>query len=178
MNRKSIIAILLTGSAFGSIANAADGTINFTGNITTVACTVDPTSGVTPNPVLLGNVSTTAFPIFGSSAAPTMFSITLSACPATVTTARAKFDGPTAAGNPNLLALTGAGSPGVATFVGIGIYEQDSSTLIPIGALSAPVPVLAANPTTPMNFIAKYVSTGTVTEGTANATSAFTISYN
>ena len=62
-------------------ANAADGVINFTGNITGTACVVDPSA--IAQPVDLGTVATSAFSGgSGAAAAPSRFNIVLKSCPA------------------------------------------------------------------------------------------------
>lgn len=163
----ALLATAISGSAF-----AADGTINFTGKIIDDACKVDTSSLNVP----LGSVAKSSFGAAGASASPTRFTIKLKDCPASVTSASIHFDGPTDSVNSKLLALTSGAS--VATNVGIGIYEQDSNTLIPIGSSAAPV-AIAQNTVNELNFIAKYVSTAaTVVAGTANAVATFTISYN
>ncbi|AJZ89330.1 Long polar fimbria protein A [Beauveria bassiana D1-5] len=173
MNKNIIALAILAGSAVGSVAQAADGTINFTGTITDTACTV---STATKNQTVpLGTVSRTAFAAAGDTAAPTKFSIVLQNCPTTVSNANIRFDGPIDSANSNLLALT-AGT-GIATGVGVGIYEQDAHTLIPIATPSA-TKALSSTVDTQFDFIAKYVSTSaTVTQGPANAATNFTISY-
>ncbi|MFZ4832474.1 fimbrial protein [Rouxiella sp. Mn2063] len=173
MNKKIIALAIVAGSAFTSVAQAADGTINFTGTITDTACTV---STATKNQTVdLGTVSKTAFAAAGDTAAPTKFSIVLQSCPTTVTNASVRFDGPIDSVNSNLLALTSA--TGNAAHVAVGIYEQDASTLIPIATKSASKPVSSTADTT-LNFIAKYVATAAgVTSGPANAATNFTISY-
>jgi len=174
MNSKFAMMALLVGSAFASVANAADGTINFVGRITDQACTIDPATA--NQTVTLGAVRTGAFGPAGSVAAPTRFGITLTSCPAAVTTATLKFDGPTSTANSNLLALTPV--TGVAEGVAIGIYEVDNSNLIPVGS-GAKTKTLASGANTTIEFVAKYVSTAaTVKAGTANSVSNFTVSYN
>lgn len=165
---------LLAGSAFTYTANAADGTINFSGSILDAACTISAGNG--SQTVALGSVNKSAFSAAGNTSAPTKFSITLSACPAATTSATVTFDGATNAANSNLLALT----PGtdIATGVGVGIYEDNNTTIIPIGTHSAKK-TLSTSANTTFNFIAKYVATAsTVTAGPAAAVSDFTISYN
>ncbi|WP_348994605.1 fimbrial protein [Erwinia sp. V90_4] len=175
INKKLIVAAVLAGSAFASVAQAADGTINFTGTIIDTACTVTPATA--NQTVALGTVNKSAFGAAGSSASPTKFSVVLTSCPATATTASIKFDGPTNAANSNLLAITpSAGTE--AQNVGVGIYEQDASTLIPVASASASKTLSTTTDTT-FNFVAKYVATATgVTAGPANAVSDFTVSYN
>ncbi|WP_406909113.1 fimbrial protein [Klebsiella oxytoca] len=174
MSQRMIAITLLAGSGLISLANAADGTINFTGIILESACTISAGHG--SQSVVLGGVNKSAFTAAGNTAAPTKFSITLSSCPAAVTSARVTFDGKTDTANSSLLALTpGAG---IATGVGIGIYEDNNTTIIPISVHSA-AKTLSTTEQTTFNFIAKYVSTAaTVTAGPADAVSDFTISYN
>lgn len=174
MNKKLIAIAILAGASFASVAQAADGTINFTGNITDAACTVTP--GTANQTVSLGTVSSTAFSAAGDEVGPTRFSINLTSCPASATSATVKFDGLADTSNSDLLAVTtGAGA---ATGVGVGIYEENSSTLIPVASASASK-ALSTTADTTFNFIAKYVATvSAVTAGTANAVSDFTISYN
>jgi len=172
--KKSLIAVaLLAGSAFVGVANAADGTINFTGKVTADACTVTPGTGT--QTVSLGSVSSTALAAVGNSAAPTKFDVTLASCPAAATSATVKFDGPADTKDSRLLKLTTA--TGVATGVGIGLYEQDASTLIPVGSSSASK-TLSSTANTTFSFVAKYVATAAVTAGSANAVSDFTVIYN
>ncbi|AZD09517.1 hypothetical protein C4K26_4123 [Pseudomonas chlororaphis] len=174
MKKSLIAAALLAGSAFATMAHAADGTINFTGNITDATCTVTPSTA--NQTVRLGDVASSGLTAVGATSAPSRFNIVLTACPATATSATIKFDGPSDAANSSLLALT-AGA-GVATGVGVGLYEQDAVTQIPVGGTSASR-TLSTTVDTTFNFIAKYVATNaTVVAGSANATSAFTVSYN
>lgn len=171
MNRFTLIA---TAAALFSAqyANAADGTINFTGSITDTACTVNTSS--TNQTVALGTVSSTSFSGAGSTASSSRFTIELTTCPSAVNTAKVRFDGPTATGNSSILGLNAGQS---ATNVGVAIYEQNSTTLIPVGTASAGV-TLSSTGTNEMVYIAKYMATDTtVGAGSANATTTFTITY-
>lgn len=175
MNKKVMATALLVSSAIASFASqAADGTINFTGNITDTACTVTPATA--NQSVNLGTIKSDGFSGAGSVSAPAKFSVVLSSCPTTYTAASVRFDGPTATGNSNLLALSPAAD--AATGVALGIYESDASTAIPVGTSSV-AKTLATGGDTTLDFFAKYVATADkVTAGTANAVSNFTISYN
>lgn len=173
MKKTLIATALLAGSAFAGIANAADGTINFIGNITAAACTVTP--GTATQNVTLGTVSSSGLTTVGAVSAPTKFNIVLTACPATATSATIKFDGPADAKNSSLLALTNIA--GMATGVAVGLYETNGSTMIPIGSASSSH-TLSTSADTTLGFIAKYVSTDAVVAGSANAVSSFTVIYN
>ncbi|MEM6052091.1 fimbrial protein [Erwinia sp. P7711] len=172
--KKTLIALSLVLSPV-MFAQAADGTINFSGNITDAACTVDADSA--SQTVNLGTVSAKAFSAAGSTAAPTKFNITLSSCPATVTSASVKFDGLVNTTNTDLLALN---TDSTAAGVGIAIYEADSSTPVPLlTASSSQVIDSTDGATNTLSFVAKYMATAaTVTAGTANASTDFTIVYN
>lgn len=171
MRKISLVFAILSLSALQA-TYAADGIINFNGTITGTACVVDPSS--ITQPVELGSVSTTAFSGGnGSTAGAKSFNIVLKSCPASVNSASVRFDGTTNSGNPSILALN-AGQ--TATNIGIAIYEPDSTTLIPIGSSSAKV-TLSENVDNTLTYIAKYMSTGSVGAGSANASTSFTIIY-
>ncbi|MBA4823475.1 fimbrial protein [Pantoea ananatis] len=172
-SRNLLIGIAIATAVPFTSVNAADGTINFTGSITDTACKVDTSSA--SQTVNLGTISSTSFGAAGATAAPTRFTINLTSCPAAVKSASVRFDGATANGNNAILGLS---SGQTATNVGVGIYEQDSTTLIPVGSASSSKP-LSTTATNSLTYIAKYVATATpVTAGSANSSAAFTIAYN
>ncbi|QMV52645.1 fimbrial protein [Ewingella americana] len=173
MNKKIIAIAILAGSAFASVAHAASGTINFTGNVTAATCTID-TAGKSQT-VALGTVGTTDFPTAGSTSGNGKISMVLSACPAGATQASVSFGGPADANNGNLLKLSSAAT---ATGVAIALFEDDGVTAIPLGNPSATHTLTPAADTT-LTYFAKYQSTAaTVGEGTADAAADFTILYN
>ena len=165
------IATAIASLGFTSAVYAADGTINFTGNITDKACTVGIANS---GSVALGSVAATAFKQAGDTAAATNFTITLSACPEATKNATVTFDG-TASSNNKVIALTT--TSGVATNVGVGIYEADSSTAITLRE-PAKQQALTADTANVLTYVAKYVALGSgVTAGPANATTTFTVTY-
>lgn len=171
MKKIALISAIISLSAM-QVANAADGVINFTGNITGAACVVEPSA--IAQPVDLGTVATTAFTGGnGATAAAKRFNIVLKSCPESVASAAVRFDGTTSSSNPSILALT---SGQTASNVGVAIYEQDNATLIPVGSPSANV-TLAEDTNNTLTYFAKYMATGTVGAGTANASTSFTVVY-
>ena len=171
MKKLALISAILSLSALQA-TYAADGVINFNGTITGTACVVDPSA--ISQPVELGTVSTAAFSGgSGATAAAKRFNIVLKSCPASVTSASVRFDGTTNTTNPSILALT---TGQTATNVGVAIYEQDSATLIPVGTSSASV-ALQEDIDNTLTYFAKYMATGTVGAGTANASTSFTVTY-
>jgi len=168
------IAIIVSALTMNNMAQAADGNIEFTGAIVSNSCKVTGTGSSDSNfGVTLGKVHTNALKNSGVTAAPTPFTIKLSDC-VSVTSASVTFDGTLDSNNKSLLKLSPVTD--AATFVGIGIYESNSSTLIPLLNKSATKTLIngAAN----LEFVAKYVATGTATPGVANASATFTVNYN
>ena len=173
MNKKIIAIAILAGSAFASVAHAASGTINFTGNVTAATCTID--TGSKNQTVALGTVGTTDFPTAGSTSGNGQITMVLSACPAGATEGSVSFGGTADPSNSNLLKLD---STATATGVAIALFEDDGSTAIPLGKPSKTHP-LSSTEQNSLTYFAKYQSTAaTVGEGTANATADFTVLYN
>lgn len=165
-------ACFMVMAGIAGSAQASDGTIHFTGNITDQTCKVD--TGSQNLPVNLGNVAQTALNgSKGMRAAPTKFTINVSECPETVTGANVKFDGTTDTNDQTLLALDGGTD--AATGVGIQIADKNDAA-IPLHSASSDYTL--AEGANALDFVARYVSTGpAVTTGTANGTSEFTIIY-
>lgn len=170
--RHSAIALATSALIFASSAYAADGTITFTGDIVASTCKIN--GGTNDQTVALGKVSTTALKGAGTQAAGTLFSIALTGCGDTFTSAQIKFDATQNDDNNDLIAL---GSDSTATGVGIGIFESDAVTYVKpfVATKSQTITDGAAT----FNYVAKYVATAaTVTAGTANSSATFTVIYN
>ncbi|KFK93154.1 MULTISPECIES: fimbrial protein [unclassified Serratia (in: enterobacteria)] len=168
------IAVLASSSVFSLHAAATDGDVKFTGEITDVTCKVD-TGSATPLAVTLGKVAKTSFPDAGARASATKFTLQLSACPDTITSAKVKFDGTAIPGTNGLLALTD--EAGVATGIGIELSD-DSNSVLPLFTASKAY-TLQKDVVNNLDFVASYISTSkTITTGPANATASFTINYN
>lgn len=176
--RTSLLAsALLAAASIAPLAHAVDGTINFTGTILDAACTVDP--GSATQTVSLGTVNKAVFVNAGDHASSAPIIITFGSCDPAITRIAARFDGPAAAGNSQLLGLTAA--TGAAVGVGIGIFEADGSALVPLGTKSVGIVAPAAGADATLEFRAKYVSTSAlagITGGPANAVATFTLDYN
>jgi len=175
MMKKNVIGLAVLSCLFAAgAANAADGTINFTGSVLATACTVNAQTAT--QSVELGSVDASGFTSAGKVAGATRFNITLASCPDTITKTSVKFDGTPDATNSSLLALT---SGQTATGLAVAIYEADGTTLIPMQTASAAKDIPTDATSTTMTFIAKYMSTAaTVGAGTAAASTSFTIAYN
>ncbi|WP_436876623.1 fimbrial protein [Siccibacter turicensis] len=154
---------------------AADGTVNFSGEIIDQACTVDIGTNNTLT-VDLGKVAKSSFAAVGDDASVTKFSMKLKACPESITAAKVKFDGPNDLTDSSLLALTT--ETGVATGVAIALMTADKTDL---GLNSVNAYSYALKPTVEntLDFYAAYRSTAAaVVAGKANSTATFSINYN
>ncbi|MFV8869985.1 fimbrial protein [Serratia fonticola] len=170
--KKLVIAASIIASLSAS-AFADDGKINFIGAITDDACTVVNNMS-NPLIVTLGTVSSTAFTTGTMTAAPTKFTIALTNCPASVTSAKVKFDGTANANDNTILALTQ--ETGVATNVGIQLMDK-SQAVVPLYTASTAYALTTGD--NDLDFVARYLATSLpVTAGPANSTSNFTIVYN
>jgi major type 1 subunit fimbrin (pilin) len=176
INKKMILVALATGAVLTAVnANAADGTVNFTGEIIDQACTVDIGSNNTMT-VDLGRVARTAFQNTGDESDSTKFTIKLINCPSTVTSAQVKFDGANDSNNSDLLAITSGSA--AAGGVAIKLMTADKSLLGLNQANSYSYPLVTTADNN-LDFYAAYKSTAaSVSAGTANAVANFTVNYN
>ncbi|EST58004.1 fimbrial protein [Proteus cibi] len=175
--KKNLLAIFIASSSIFAVNNvlAADGTIDFTGEIIDNACEL--ASGSDALKVNLGKVSKTALPSTGSTAAATKFTIKLINCPTTVSSAAVKFDAESYSGDDSVIALKK--ETGVASGVGIQITD-DTNTVVPLFTASKIYPLkTGAGVVNNLDFRARYIAkSDTVTAGPANGNATFTINYN
>lgn len=187
MKGKFTAAALVVSSFFAAgHALASDGTVHFRGEIIDSTCEV--TADTKNQNVDLGKVNRTAFDGVGSLAAPTAFEIDLEKCPDTYTKAAVRFDGVEAPGGNGDLSVgnpatteapgdfTGTGTAATAKGVAIRIFNRGDNSQVQLAKDSAYSDISAG--TAAMKFMARYIATdATVTPGTANADSQFTIEY-
>ena len=181
-------ALVLSSTVLAGHALASDGTVHFRGEVIDSTCEV--TADTADQNVDLGKVNRTTFTGVGSTAAPANFEIDLEKCPATYSKAAVRFDGVEASDGNGDLAVgdpattsapgdyTGDGSATTATGVAIRIYNRADSSQVKLRDDSAYSDIDTVGGTATMQFIARYIATSaTVTPGTANADSQFTIEY-
>ncbi|MBW7981709.1 fimbrial protein [Enterobacillus tribolii] len=174
MKKNIIAAALVSSVVLSASALAADGTVNFNGEITDEVCTVD--SGSKDFTVAMGKIGTNAFSASGSLAGAKQFTITLTDCPASVANngVAIRFDGSQKNGDNAILDLTSAST---AQNVGIQISDAQNQ-VVKLYENSSKYTVQAGSVKNNLNFTARYISTAaTVGAGTANAVSQFTIDY-
>lgn len=174
--RKIVSATVIATALCCSVsAWAADGQINFTGEIIDSACQV--VNGISsPLDVSLGKVAKSAFTGSGSTTTTTRFDIQLKDCPETITSAAITFGGSADSTNANVLAVT----PGTGAAAGVGIQLLDKTeNPLSLYTSSADYPLQSGTTTNDLVFGARYIQTGSsVTAGPANAVSTFTVVYN
>ncbi|MDQ0073523.1 major type 1 subunit fimbrin (pilin) [Variovorax boronicumulans] len=170
------VAGLLSQGAF-----AIDGTINFTGEITTQACSVSPSSQNLIVP--LGKVSTNVFggipATIGAMSTPAKFTIDLLGCDTTtIKNASVSFSGTSDLDNNTKLRLANAGQVGVASASGVAIEIGDSTgAKIDLNTGKSGDYILGQGDNS-LKFQAAYIATkNVVTPGPANAAAQFTIAY-
>ncbi|WP_025123495.1 MULTISPECIES: fimbrial protein [unclassified Serratia (in: enterobacteria)] len=172
--KKTLMTLALVASGFvASSVYAADGTIEFSGEITDSACIVDSASQNLQVP--LGKIASNSFSGQGSYSAATNFTLKLKSCPLATSTVTVKFDGASVPGDNSVLALALGG----ATGVGIELSDANQK-VVKLFTNSTPYTLnTGADSETDLNFTARYKAlSSTVTPGAANASVQFSIIYN
>lgn len=187
MMKKTLLATTLATITLisASSAFAADGTLNFTGDIQDTTCVVDLAgAGGTSLSIPMGTFNKSAFSGgSGTTSNATKFSIKLKTCPATYTKATVEFDGTPDSNNSDVLALTaGTGTDASATGVGIQISDKSGKALAlktESASYDLTTGTVGADTVNSLDFSARYIATAAaVTSGKANATASFTVKYN
>ncbi|AKA22414.1 fimbrial protein [Pseudomonas chlororaphis] len=186
--------------AVSTSAMAADGTINFTGEIIAASCTVKPGNGGTSTGgtagkqtinVELGKVSSDSLGTIGNVSSGKSINLDLD-CGTTgkdLTTVKLTFDPANGSGldtaNNSLLKITGPEGK-TATGVAIGLYDSNNK-LLNLAAnetIDGKIETISDGETPPkltykakLDLRAGYVATGAVTPGIANGTLPFTLTY-
>lgn len=173
MKKTMLSAVFIMTAGVAGNVQASDGTINFIGNITDQTCTVDSASQNLDVP--MGNIGASALAGgAGTVASPTRFTLQLDSCPDTVTSATIRFDGDAdnSAAGSGILKLDGD-----STATGVGIVLADNAGT-PIAMHTDSPDYALVEGENALLFTARYIATGdTITTGSANATSQFTINY-
>jgi len=183
---KLSLAVCLGLLVTSASALAADGTINFTGDINGNTCTINGgAEGSNTQSVALGSVPVSALQKQGDLAGMQPFSIQLTNCDSTGTSVAARFESLTLGSPDGHLMLTGNGTQGVAKNVMIALYDSKNN----LQPVNGTVPTEsyttftstgegeAAVKSATLNYIAAYYATGKSEAGTANSTVSYTLSY-
>ncbi|WPA93647.1 fimbrial protein [Providencia zhijiangensis] len=167
---KSLTLLGLTLAITMSPTVFASGVINFTGEITEQACTVDSQSRNLN--VDLGRVSTKSLSSAGEMAGLTNFTIKLVDCPED-TKVTVNFGGNRDSVDQDILALHhGAGT---SKNVGIALYEKNATSQIKLYEDSKEVAL--AGKSAELEYVAAFKATGAATAGQANSSAVYSIQY-
>lgn len=177
MNKKTLakFALLATAAAVSQAALAADGNIQFNGEIVDSPCSISP--GATNLVVPLGKVSRASLEgAAGKLSTPAQFQIQLTDCSAAAKGASITFSGVPDTVQKDALALANSGGL-EPNATGVAVQVRDANRAkIALGSESANY--VLGQGSNNLRFEASYVSTGnTVTPGPANATAQFTVNY-
>ncbi|MHA7848274.1 fimbrial protein [Serratia sp. D1N4] len=166
-----VLSLILVGAT--NLANAADGQIDFTGNITANTCSIN--GGLTGSQLVnLGAVPASSLASVGQTAGSQNFALTLTQCAGGSTAVAARFESLTlgnADGRLNLDATSTASNVEVALYDSQGVAQPVNGTV----PASSYVTLASGNAT--LNYIASYYATGEATIGIANSEVSYTLSY-
>lgn len=178
MNRKFFAFAALASVLSINAAHAADGTINFTGELLAQTCTNTINGGVSPATVVLPKISAGVLGAAGVVAGATNFTIELTKCVGTATTAAAFFEAGTgvdpitknvrntgAAANVQLQLLDSAGNP-----IKAGDTSQTDAT---IGTKR----MTLAGGAAVLPYAVQYIATGVAGAGTVVGHVTYSINY-
>jgi major type 1 subunit fimbrin (pilin) len=168
--KKLLLASLLAVSAFAPSASfASDGTITFTGSVTSQTCVIN--GGAPDFTVALPQVSSTNLKNADTKAGQTNFRITLTSCDPAKNSARAFFEK-----GPNVNTDSGRLKTNVAN-VEIGLASADGKD-IKIGEnLGSDYLPIAVDRTAALDYIAQYVATGAADIGDVKTSVTYSVEY-
>nr|WP_230953139.1 fimbrial protein [Burkholderia stagnalis] len=162
-----------------AMAQAIDGTITFTGQVTAQTCTVSGNGGSSKDfTVALPSVSTSALSAAGQIAGQTPFNITLTKCSSPTGSVHTFFEpgATTDLKTGNLIVTSGTGT---ATNVQIGLANADLSPIkagfADASQNSKSVSIVDSGAT--LQYYARYVATGAATAGAANTSVMYSLVY-
>ena len=173
----ALIAVMAALSIAPRGAVAADGTINFTGQVTAQTCTINGNGTGTKNfTVTLPTVSASALPTAGSVAGRTQFNIALSACTPSTGNVAAYFEpGTSVAADGNLLNQ----STGGAANVEFQLLNTDLSVIV-AGAPAATQnskKVALNSGAASLVYYSQYYATAAAAAGAATSIVQYDITY-
>lgn len=179
MNYKARALAVLVAAAATSTAMAADGTINFKGELTAETCkaSVNGSAGVNGPTVTLPTISTASLATAGKVAGQTGFNIQLSDCSAAIKTAAAFFEsgGSVDPASGNLKNVSGS-----ATKVQLQLVDATNGQVIKAGDISQVTStsrVDVANTSAILPYAVQYFAQAATTPGTVVSSVTYSINY-
>lgn len=177
MKKLSVAAVVMLGLGV-TAAQADDGSLNFTGEVSASSCSVAASSTVIP--VIFDSVSAASLnsiaPGSTSAALQKPFSISLVGCPEGVSVAKIKLDGKTSGITPTAFVGT---STETARYVGIVISDAETNTVITPKAFGSDKAIHAGSENV-LNYLVGLTKTtdeSAAVAGTIDVPVTFTMSY-
>lgn len=174
MKKIVLSTLIATGLAASQGALAADGTINFSGELTETTCTV--VSADKNLTVTLPRVASNSLQTQGQTNGLTAFTINLEGCSASSTNARVYFEP-----RPNLVNTEGRViNTGTATNVDIQLLDSDSTAVIDArknSGLQNTQYQTFTGATGSLNYYAQYYATAAATAGTVTGQVQYSVEY-
>ncbi|MGE8175779.1 fimbrial protein [Pseudomonas fluorescens] len=180
MNRKALALAVLVAATGTQFANAADGTINFNGELVNQTCTIAVDGVVTPAvaTVTLPTISTGLLNAAGQADGRTNFNIQLTNCVGAATTAAAFFNSGSTVDpvSGNLNNMTGT-----ATNVQLQLVDTQGGAIIQAGNTNQKTQTtrntIDATGAANMPYAVQYFATGTTTPGTVVSSVTYNVDY-
>jgi major type 1 subunit fimbrin (pilin) len=156
-------------------AQAAPGTgeVHFDGELYDETCVID--AGDELKTVTLPTLSTQSLAAAGDTRGSTMFEISVSQCPAKLSSVAAHFEttnmNPSTRNAINLATVSKAGN------VEVQLLESDGKTAIKLGSTGGFVPIDATSHAAEMSYGGQYYATDATTAGKVTAIVRYTLAY-
>ncbi|OWF87161.1 hypothetical protein B4916_22020 [Yersinia intermedia] len=167
-----VLSFILAGVSH--LATAADGQINFIGNITATTCSIN--SGTPTQTVNLGDVPASSLASTGQTAGHKSFALNLTGCTGGMTAVGARFESLSLANSNGRLNLDAASD---AAGVEVAIYDSIGTPQSVNGNIPDESYVMLDAGSATLNYIAAYYATGPgpAEIGSANSAVSYTLSY-
>jgi major type 1 subunit fimbrin (pilin) len=174
--KKTLLAVAVMSATLGSLSvSAADGTINFTGEVIETGCRLD--SANNSQTVTLPKVAKSTFAGVNSTSGRTPFTIKLMDCPSN-TAGNIKFEGTVVGGTQDTLANGGSAGLGI----GIQLIKPNSTDLVTFNTKDGAGSFLASDlngDKIELTYTAQYVAKdlSAITAGAVSSAVTLEISY-
>lgn len=159
---------------FAGSANAADGNIIITGEITDTTCNISVNGAGSSTTVVLPTVSTDSLSTAGATAGATPFNIALSGCSGSALNTASTWFEP----GPNVDGTTGRlDNTGDAENVQVELLNSNLDAIVVGSPTQNDIPVDISGGSGTLNYYARYYATGAAEAGTVNTSLQYTVIY-
>lgn len=148
------------------------GQVTFNGQLYDDTCVIN--AGDDDKTVTLPTLSSQSLPVAGNVAGSTMFNISVSECPSTLSQVAAHFE--TTNMDPNTRNALNQATTSPASNVEVQLLDRDGTTPILLGSTGTFVPI-ASDGTATMSYGGEYYATGAATSGNVTAVVRYTLAY-